>query len=266
VSPVLSVVVPFYNVEAYLEACLESLERQTLRDLEVIMVDDGSPDGSEAIAKRFAARDTRFVLVQQDNQGLGPARNTGVRHATGEFLCFVDSDDVIPRYAYELMVGSLRETGSDIVSGAVRQVGANGLVDSPLHKPIFKVTRKKTHVRDYPALLNDRTAWNKVFRRSFWDRHAFQFPPGLYEDAPVTVPAHALAGTVDVLKEVVYHWRIRETGTKSITQRRTEPGNLADRIRSMRSARRPPRWCRRVRASCGSTGPVARASTSSTGP
>ena len=235
-SPVLSVVVPFYNVEAYLDACLESLERQTLRDLEVIMVDDGSLDGSEAIAKRFTARDSRFVLVQQENQGLGPARNTGVRHATGEFLCFADSDDVIPRYAYELMVGSLRETGSDIVSGAVKQVGADGLVDSPLHKPIFKVTRKKTHVRDYPALLNDRTAWNKVFRRSFWDRHAFQFPPGLYEDAPVTVPAHALAGTVDVVKEVVYHWRIREAGIKSITQRRTEPGNLADRIRSMQSA------------------------------
>lgn len=235
-SPVLSVVVPFYNVEGYLEACLESLERQTLRDIEVIMVDDGSLDGSEAIAKKFTDRDGRFRLVQQGNQGLGPARNTGVRHATGEFLCFADSDDVIPRYAYELMVGSLQETGSDIVSGAVKRIGANGLEESPLHKPIFKVTRKKTHVQRYTELLNDRTAWNKVFRRSFWDQHAFEFPPGLYEDAPVTVPAHALAGTVDVLKEVVYHWRIRETGAKSITQRRTEPGNLADRIRSVRSA------------------------------
>jgi CDP-glycerol glycerophosphotransferase len=236
VSPVLSVVVPFYNVEAYLEACLASLERQTLRDLEVIMVDDGSPDGSEAIAKRFAAKDDRFILVQQENQGLGPARNTGVRHATGEFLAFVDSDDIVPRYAYDMMVGSLRETGSDIVCGGVMRIGANGLESSPMHAPIFRSDRRKTHVRQYKELLNDRTAWNKVFRRSFWDKHAFAFPPGLYEDIPVTVPAHALAGTVDVLKETIYHWRIRETGTKSITQRRTEPGNLADRIRSVRSA------------------------------
>jgi CDP-glycerol glycerophosphotransferase len=232
----LSVVVPFYNVEDYLEACLESLERQTLHDLEVIMVDDGSLDGSGAIAKAFSVRDARFRLIVQPNQGLGPARNSGARHATGEFLAFADGDDVIPRYAYELMVGSLRETGSDLACGGVRRIGANGFEQSPMHQHLFKVTRKKTHVREFPELLDDRTAWNKVFRRSFWDRHAFEFPPGLYEDAPVTIPAHALAGTVDVLREPVYHWRVREAGARSITQRRTEPGNLADRIRSIRSA------------------------------
>jgi len=236
VSPLLSIVVPFYNVEPYLRECLESLERQSLRELEVVMVDDGSTDGSAAIAKEFTERDPRFRLVQQDNAGLGPARNTGVAHATGKYLAFADSDDVLPRYAYELMVGSLEETGSDIACGGVRRISAQGLIPSILHQDIFQVSRPKTHVRKFPELLNDRTAWNKVFRRSFWDEHDFRFPPGLYEDIPVTVPAHVLARSVDVLRETVYHWRIRGEGDRSITQRRTEPGNLADRIRSVRSA------------------------------
>ncbi|WP_119728654.1 bifunctional glycosyltransferase/CDP-glycerol:glycerophosphate glycerophosphotransferase [Thermomonospora amylolytica] len=235
-SPLLSVVVPFYNVESYLRECLESLERQSLRELEVIMVDDGSTDGGAAIAKEFAERDPRFRLVQQPNAGLGPARNAGVPHATGKYLAFADSDDVVPPDAYELMVSSLEKTGSDIACGGVRRIGVQGVTPSSLHEGIFRVARRRTHVREFPELLNDRTAWNKVFRRSFWDRHGFRFPPGLYEDAPVTVPAHVLAGSVDVLREPVYHWRIRESGERSITQRRTEPGNLAARIRSVRAA------------------------------
>ncbi|WP_067491409.1 bifunctional glycosyltransferase/CDP-glycerol:glycerophosphate glycerophosphotransferase [Actinomadura hibisca] len=231
-SPLLSVVVPFYNVETYLEACLESLQQQTLRDIEVIMVDDGSPDGSSAIAKEFAARDARFRLVEQENQGLGPARNTGARHATGAYIAFMDSDDVVPRYTYELMVGSLEETGSDLVCGGVRRLTSAGPRNSPMHTEMFRVTDKRTHISRRPDLLGDRTAWNKVFRRSFFDAQNFEFPPGLYEDAPVTIPAHYLATSVDVLSDVVYYWREREGESQSITQRRTEPGNLEDRVRT----------------------------------
>lgn len=234
-SPLLSVVVPFYNVAGYLGDCLESVARQTLHDLEVVMVDDGSADDGAEIAEAFAARDTRFRLVRQENRGLGLARNTGVLHSTGRYLAFVDSDDVVPRYAFDLMVSSLEETGSDIACGGVRRMGVAGLQRSPMHEETFRVDRRRTHVREFPELLRDRTAWNKVFRRSFWDAHGFRFPAGLYEDIPVTVPAHVLAEKVDVLRDVVYHWRVRETGPRSITQRRTEPGNLADRMRSVRT-------------------------------
>jgi CDP-glycerol glycerophosphotransferase len=235
VSPLLSIVVPFYNVEEYLGACLESLRRQTLRDLEVIMVDDGSPDGGAAIAKEFAGRDGRFRLVQQENRGLGPARNTGAREAAGAFLAFMDSDDIVPRYAYELMVGSLQETGSDLACGGVRRLTSAGPRPSPMHTPLFGRTEKRTHITRREDLLADRTAWNKVFRKDFFDRHRFAFPPGLYEDAPVTIPAHVLASSVDVLSDVVYYWREREGESQSITQRRTEPGNLEDRVRTVRS-------------------------------
>jgi CDP-glycerol glycerophosphotransferase len=229
----LSVVVPFYNVEDYIEAALESIARQTLRDLEVIMVDDGSADGSTLIAKAYAARDARFCLVQQPNAGLGPARNTGVRHATGKYLAFADSDDVVDPYAYDLLTASLEETGSDIAAGGVKGFRPGGLWTSPLHVEPFRRTRLRTQVSEFPVLLQDRMIWNKVFRRSFWDAHDFEFPGALYEDCPVTVRAHVLASSVDILQDVVYYWRVRDGGALSITQRAREMQNIEERMDSV---------------------------------
>ena len=114
-APLVSVVVPFYNVESYISECLESLAAQTLSDIEVILVDDGSQDGSRRVAEEFAARDPRFVVVRQPNRGPGPARNEGLRWARGPYLAFADSDDVVPPEAYEVLVSSLerRKNGSD---------------------------------------------------------------------------------------------------------------------------------------------------------
>src|SRR6478752_4481986 len=106
--PRLSVVVPVHNVELYLTDCLKSLAEQTMGDLEVVMVDDGSTDDSAALAAAFAGQDGRFRLVSQENGGLGHARNTGVRNCDpgARHLAFVDSDDVLPPRAYELLVGA----------------------------------------------------------------------------------------------------------------------------------------------------------------
>lgn len=244
----LSVVVPVYNVEDYLEECLRSLADQSLRDLEVVMVDDGSTDGSAAIARRFADEDERFRLVSQPNAGLGAARNTGIREAHGEFLAFVDSDDLVPSDAYARMVSSLDASGSDFATGNVFRLRASGKTEqSPMFREPMATCRTATHVtRDWP-LLYDRIACNKVFRRAFWDRHAFAFPEGvLFEDIPVILPAHFLAGSVDVLHETVYLWRDRDG---SITTRRARPRAVQDRTRSVTSASRflatepkSPKW------------------------
>ncbi|RJL23620.1 bifunctional glycosyltransferase/CDP-glycerol:glycerophosphate glycerophosphotransferase [Bailinhaonella thermotolerans] len=236
-TPRLSVVVPFYNVEAYLDECLESLAAQTLRDVEFVLVDDGSSDGGEVIAKAWAERDPRFRLVSQENRGLGPARNAGAAEARGRYLAFADSDDVLPRYAYEQLVGSLEETGSDLACGNVRRFTSTAVRPSPLHARPFRRTARRTHVSRDPDLLLDRTAWNKVFRRDFWDEHGLEFPAGLYEDAPVTIPAHVLARSVDVFSAPVYFWRERESGEPSITQLRTQAENLAARLASIRRVR-----------------------------
>ncbi|MEU7582691.1 bifunctional glycosyltransferase family 2 protein/CDP-glycerol:glycerophosphate glycerophosphotransferase [Streptomyces sp. NPDC041068] len=239
-QPRLSVVVPVYNVELYLDECLESLAAQTYQDFEVIMVDDGSTDGSAAIAETFAAADPRFRLISQENKGLGAARNTGVREMSpdSEYLAFVDSDDTLPTTAYALMIETLDETGSDFVAGNVTRFRSAGHVQSPVHRVPFAATRLRTHVSKFRPLLTDRTAWNKVYRRSFWEKHQLAYPEAmLYEDAPVSVPAHYLAESVDVLSEPIYNWREREIGERSITQNRTNPQGLIDRVKSIRMVR-----------------------------
>ncbi|MFI6445463.1 CDP-glycerol glycerophosphotransferase family protein [Kitasatospora sp. NPDC050543] len=239
-APRLSVVVPIYNVERYLVECLDSIAAQTFEDFECVMVDDGSKDGSAALAEAYAAKDSRFRLVKQVNKGLGAARNTGIRHLTEgtEFLCFVDSDDSMPPSAYELMISTLEETGSDFVTGNVLRFRAVGYYQSGGHSKPFSETRLKTHVTELPSLVTDRTAWNKVYRRSFFDAAGLLYPEGiLYEDAPVSVPHHYLAKSVDVLSEPIYHWREREVGEMSITQMRTNPKGLIDRVKSVELVR-----------------------------
>ncbi|MEU7352890.1 CDP-glycerol glycerophosphotransferase family protein [Streptomyces albidoflavus] len=234
-TPRLTVVVPVYNVEEYLDACLASLGRQTMRDLEVVMVDDGSTDSSARIAQAHAARDSRFRLVRQENAGLGAARNTGVRHATGGHLAFVDSDDVIPEDAYALMLDTLERSGSDFVTGNVHRLKTDGTTEqSPMFRRAMSTTRLTTHVlRDWD-LLGDRIACNKVFRKDFWDKHALAFPEGvLFEDIPVIVPAHFLAGSVDVLSDTVYLWRDRHG---SISNKRALPRAVHDRTAAVTTA------------------------------
>ncbi|WP_017588464.1 bifunctional glycosyltransferase/CDP-glycerol:glycerophosphate glycerophosphotransferase [Nocardiopsis ganjiahuensis] len=227
----LSVIVPIYNVERYLEECLRSLQVQTWRDLEVVMVDDGSQDESATIAKRFGEKDPRFRLIQKENGGLGAARNTGLLHAKGDHVTFVDSDDVIPPYAFGYHLESLRRSGSDLSTGNVHRLDELGTRQSPMHRKIFRTTRTRTHISRDDVLLVDRLATNKVWRRSFWDQHGMTFPVGvLYEDESVAIPLHFLAGSVDVLSKAVYLWRERPSDDKSITQDRLRPKALEDRF------------------------------------
>ncbi|MFB7011489.1 MULTISPECIES: CDP-glycerol glycerophosphotransferase family protein [unclassified Streptomyces] len=228
-KPRLSVVVPVHNVEDCLEDCLRSVAGQSVTDIEVVLVDDGSTDGSTAVAQAFAARDRRFRYVRRPNGGLSAARNTGVQHTTADvpYLAFVDSDDIVVHDAYERMLASLESTGSDLATGNVWRLDERGRQQAWQYRWLT-ATRTRTHISRDPRLLADRVAWNKVFRRSFWDRHAFAFPEGkLYEDTPVMIPAHFLAGSVDVLHEHVYYWRVREG---SITRRRTDVRGVRDRI------------------------------------
>ncbi|MEV0591986.1 glycosyltransferase family 2 protein [Nonomuraea cavernae] len=231
--PVLSVIVPFHNVEKYLGACLDSIEAQTFRDLEVICVDDGSHDDGAAVVEAMSAADERVRLIRQANHGAGHARNTGVRHATGRYLAFVDGDDTLPPTAFQRLVSSLESTGSDLACGNVMRLQRNLLVPSWAHRKAFAEPLKRTHITSHPLLIRDRMVWNKVYRRSFWDDLGLSFPERRYEDQPVSVAAHVGAAAVDVLKCVVYHWRQRDEENASITQCRLEPDNLHDRLLSV---------------------------------
>ncbi|MGN6781444.1 MAG: glycosyltransferase family 2 protein [Marmoricola sp.] len=234
-GPLISVVVPVYAVEAYLPACLDSLLGQRHRALDVVVVDDGSPDSSGRIAEEYAARDDRVRVVHVDNGGLGSARNVGVAHARGELLAFADSDDVVPPGAYAALSEALRRHGTDLALGDVLTLREDGLHPMPwlqrLHAggPVLDVAAR-------PALLGDVFAWNKLWRREAWDAAGLRWPEGVrYEDQPTTTAAFLAAGRVAVAGEPVYHWRIRHDGS-SITQQRGTAEDLRDRWRTKEMA------------------------------
>src|SRR6266705_3347114 len=233
-GPQISVVVPFHNNEDLLGECLGSIAAQTVTSLEVIMVDDGSTDGSAKVAQRQADADPRFTLVSVANGGPGYARNRGIEKAKGEFLAFVDADDMLPSHACEIMLHTLQASGSDFVSGGVERIGPAGITPSSMHSNAIKTRRIGTHISRSPELFWDVSVWNKLFRRSFWDSNGMTFPEVMaWEDLQAMTRAHVLATAVDVIPDPIYYWRERGKGALSITQSRTNISNLRDRITAL---------------------------------
>jgi hypothetical protein len=228
--PRLSVVIPMYNTAPYLEECLESVLAQTCEGLELVLVDDGSSDDSYDLAVRLLQGRADGVVLQTPNRGLGAARNIGVHHATGEYLTFLDSDDTLPPDAYQLMLSTIEETGSDFVAGSVlQQTGEDVLVPGWI-AAVHRQRRLHITVEDFPEVARDILATNKVFRRTFWDRAGLSFPQGLrYEDQVAITQAYCRASRIDVLRRPVYVWKLR-TDSSSITQRRHELADLQDRV------------------------------------
>jgi CDP-glycerol glycerophosphotransferase len=230
----ISVVVPVFDVEAYLDECLDSLLASTYPDVEVVVVDDGSTDGSGAIADERAARDARVRVVHTTNRGLGAARNEGLRHTTGELVTFADSDDVVPPTAHAVLQRQLTGSGCDFVTGSIawwrpdaedpRQV----LVQPPWMRRLHR-TRAALVLEQEPEILGDVFAWNKLFTRALWDGAGLSWLEGhRYEDQPTTTRAFLSARRFGIVPDVVYHWRIRSDGT-SITQQRGSLADLEDR-------------------------------------
>ncbi|MEX0426276.1 glycosyltransferase family 2 protein [Nocardioides sp. DS6] len=225
----IGVVVPAYDVAALLPACLDSILAQTHRDLHVVVVDDGSPDASGEIAEAYAARDSRLTVVHTANQGLGAARNEGLRHVTGDYLAFADSDDVVPPTAYATMLATLARTGSDFVTGSIVWWQGEELTEPGWMQRFHNPARLATTAADHPRILGDVFAWNKLYRRTFWEAAGLSWPEGVrYEDQPTLTRAYLGATAFDVVPDLVYHWRIRADGT-SITQQRSSLADLRDR-------------------------------------
>ena len=232
--PGLSVVVPAYNVEHYLAECLDSVLGQSFTDLEVVVVVDGATDRTYEIARQYAKADRRVRVQRQANAGLGATRNAGVRAATGAYLTFLDSDDVVPPGAYAVMMDTIRRTGSDLVVGKLERDTGQRQVVMRLMRQNHRARREAVTLTEMPLMLADVFAVNKVYRRAFWDDAGLVFPENLrYEDQPTLTRAFLAAHRFDVIPETVYVWRVR-SDRSSITQRRHELSDLADRVESKR--------------------------------
>ncbi|WSF34370.1 bifunctional glycosyltransferase family 2 protein/CDP-glycerol:glycerophosphate glycerophosphotransferase [Streptomyces sp. NBC_01351] len=215
--PRFSVIVPAYKVQAYLQESLDSVLTQSYPDLELIAVDDASPDACGSIIDEYAARDPRVTAVRlAHNVGLGPARNAGLARATGDYLVFLDGDDTLAPGALQAITDRLKATGSPdvLVYDYARTFWTGELVRNRLSHRLSEEGPASFRLADRPALLGMlMVVWNKTYRREYVEREGLRFPPGLYEDTPWTYPALLAAESVAVLDRVCVHYRQRRTGS-----------------------------------------------------
>lgn len=210
--PIVSVIIPAYNAADYIEQTLNSVCSQTLEDIEVIVVDDGSTDETRAIVSSFVERDRRVTLIEQANQFAGIARNNGMDKASGDYLYFLDADDYIEPDALENMLGAIRETGADIAiarsEGFDNQSSDKWLIGGVLEN--IPCNRLVTQ-REYAAHLFSSFIgwpWDKLFRKSFIDKTGLRFQAlRTTNDALFVFGALAMASGVVGVDSVLFHHR-----------------------------------------------------------
>lgn len=222
--PVVSVVVPVYNTEPFLAECLHSLEKQTLTDIEIILVNDGSTDNSGRLLQEYADKDARFVYVEQENQGLSAARNTGMEHASGHYLAFLDSDDWLAENALQVLCAIAAKTRTDIVSGNTLAVHADGQVQSweRRGRELFATGTVVSGSTYFSRVMDCRCyvpmVYNYLYRRDFIEQNGFRFEPGLvHEDELWTPQVLTTAQKITVADIDFYYYRQREGSIMTAT-------------------------------------------------
>ena len=209
-NELISIIVPIYNVEEYLQECLDSIQKQTYTNFECIMINDGSTDNSKQIAEEYLV-DIRFKLINQSNQGLSSARNTGIKHlnADSSFVSFVDSDDYIHSTFLEKMTRQIEE-GVDIIEGLFEHYHDGNIYYFPQSGPYKVVLETTVEKLEYLALEKNRnSSCGKLIRRKIL--HGSFFPEGwIFEDLAVVPEFVTISNKWVKIQETVYTYRIRE--------------------------------------------------------
>lgn len=207
----ISVVVPIYNVEDYLRECINSIINQTYRNLQIILIDDGSTDSCGAICDEFALKDKRILVIHKMNGGLSDARNVGINSATGDFITFVDSDDVIEKDMIEYLFSQLSLYNADISVCQPMHISDNGQkLDLPrINFANYTLNGNYACMHDYLCNKGINTvAWGKLYNIKLWGD--IKYPVGKYhEDVFTTYKIIAKASIITVSSERKYLYRIR---------------------------------------------------------
>ena len=223
-----SIIIPVYNVEDYLYDCLDSAVNQTYKNIEIILIDDGSTDKSSEICKQYKMKYQTIKYIYQENQGLSSARNTGINACTGEYIFCLDSDDFIARNLIEIMVNEIRDT-IDIVS-----VGFQSISEGRKYRD-DKVIKAKFHTttsKDFYLQTISNHACGKLYKASLF--YGVRFPVGQnYEDVATTHKLYNKSNKISYADEGLYYYRVRKG---AITQTLTEK-NITDYIKSYKSVK-----------------------------
>lgn len=235
IDKLISVIVPVYNVKEYLEECLDSICRQTYGNLEIIVIDDGSTDGSGSLCDSYQQKDGRIKVIHQSNEGLAQARNQGILHAGGEYLTFVDSDDYIHIQMIENMYNAMKEYGADLVLCSHEKVGCDRKADITRRNGSIDGCSEELQGRDCVKLFYSErcvdmvVAWNKLYRTVYFKD--VLFPAGkIHEDEFTTYKILYPLEKCIYLKQSLYFYRQREG---SITRKTYELKTL-DKIEALR--------------------------------
>lgn len=209
----LSVIMPVYNVEKYLPKCLDSLTGQTLKEIEIICINDGSSDSSSEILNRYAARDNRITVINQENQGQGNARNCGINLAKGEYIAFVDSDDWLENNAFEILYEKAKKFDADIVEFNYNEIfECSGQIKK--HNYSIKLPENKVYNHKITKKYLFGTisvSWNKIYKRDFINEYNIRFGSGRRaQDGVFAIKAKVYAQKIIFENKPLYNYNIRQ--------------------------------------------------------
>ena len=208
-----SIIVPVYNVEKYLKDCLESLINQTLKNIEIICINDGSSDASLNILREYEKRDSRIIVVDKKNEGQSIARNIGIDLAQGEYIGFVDSDDWVDEDYFEKLYNSAIKNECDIACAGYKYYKKNKFnVRKNYEAELLCMTvREKVRLDNLPK---DNYIWNKIYKRSVWNDLGVKFQPSrFYEDIALVIKLLHKMGKMVVVPDTYYIYRANPNST-----------------------------------------------------
>lgn len=226
-SPLVSLIVPVYNVAPYLPNCLDSIRAQTYDELEVLLVNDGSSDGSPEICQSYVQADSRFHLIDKPNTGVSDSRNQALDQAKGKYLQFLDSDDWLPPDAAQLLVHAAEATGADLTLGHFYRVAGDRAARQGHIKKERVLTRQEfaEEMMKAPANYYYGVLWNKLYRRSIIEAHRLRFAADVSwcEDFLFNLNYIQYVRLVSAVPKPVYYYRKREDSlvNSNISLRRT---------------------------------------------
>ena len=219
-NALISIIVPIYNIEQYISQCIESLMNQTYKNIEIILVDDGSPDQCPEICDKYAEKDARIKVIHKKNGGLVSARKAGLEQASGAYIGYVDGDDWVEPELYQVLYNAALESKADIiVTGHKRNfLGTTVSIDNTIAGGIYKGKTLEQEI--YPRMLYSGLffqhgistyVWNKLFKRELLIRNQMQVDDRIFvgEDAACTYPCLLEAESVHIIESNLYHYRQR---------------------------------------------------------